>query len=436
MDRGHWWVTIVAVLWMLGSTSSAVGQVCGDGVVEPPEECDDGGYCVGSDNAGAECRSDTDCPSGACRAVGGDGCAANCTTEKQVLFDLVPGEVLGGGLGSSLRQGTSGIVAEAAVVQGLGVAIPMQGTLRLAVGRSRDGIIPVVVKENAVEVPPIEVSLLGFSGCGCVKGAAAKTCGGTFFEPDGALSLDCTQDANVCRGKKPCTYLHGPGNTLSGVIGCSGLDGTDLEFVIDAGGDTGQALPPQVSVTGQGGPGAAQLLATIGLDLRLNGGCTGTGPAYGPDGMFCTADDRPDLSIAATNPAVTGLARARVVNLPDGSEFGPISGNGAPFSCDKLATANAGGAHLVSAFAIPNLEPLGAVGVTIHLVAQDTGGGLTCTGDCGGDGEVTVDEIVRMVNIALGAAAVDQCAAGDANGDGEITIDEIVAAVNKALAGC
>jgi hypothetical protein len=59
-----------------------------------------------------------------------------------------------------------------------------------------------------------------------------------------------------------------------------------------------------------------------------------------------------------------------------------------------------------------------------------------CTGDCDGDGEVTVDNIIVMVNIALEAQPVSACTAGDANGDSQITVDEIVIAVNNALNGC
>lgn len=59
-----------------------------------------------------------------------------------------------------------------------------------------------------------------------------------------------------------------------------------------------------------------------------------------------------------------------------------------------------------------------------------------CAGDCDASGEVTVDEIVRAVNIALGALAVDQCPAIDFTRDGEVTIDEILAAVNLAIGGC
>lgn len=59
-----------------------------------------------------------------------------------------------------------------------------------------------------------------------------------------------------------------------------------------------------------------------------------------------------------------------------------------------------------------------------------------CTGDCGGDGQVTVDELIRAVNIALGTAAPASCPSADANGDTQVTIDEIVAAVNRILTGC
>ncbi len=60
----------------------------------------------------------------------------------------------------------------------------------------------------------------------------------------------------------------------------------------------------------------------------------------------------------------------------------------------------------------------------------------SCSGDCNGDGSVTIDELVRMVNIALGLRPVTECLAGDENGDESITIDEIIKAVNRALGGC
>ncbi|HEX7410270.1 MAG TPA: hypothetical protein VF515_21830 [Candidatus Binatia bacterium] len=60
----------------------------------------------------------------------------------------------------------------------------------------------------------------------------------------------------------------------------------------------------------------------------------------------------------------------------------------------------------------------------------------TCVGDCDGNGSVTVDEILTMVNIVLGDAPLLNCEAADANHDGQVTVDKIFTAVNNALNGC
>ena len=59
-----------------------------------------------------------------------------------------------------------------------------------------------------------------------------------------------------------------------------------------------------------------------------------------------------------------------------------------------------------------------------------------CRGDCNGSGDVTINELVTLVNIALENAPISSCVAGDADESGMITVDEIVAAVNAALSGC
>jgi hypothetical protein len=76
-----------------------------------------------------------------------------------------------------------------------------------------------------------------------------------------------------------------------------------------------------------------------------------------------------------------------------------------------------------------------SVAATIVMIAPPRAH-AACTGDCSGDGEVTVNELITMVNIALGTAQVSTCTAGDVNGDGEITVNEIIAGVNSALNGC
>jgi hypothetical protein len=65
-------------------------------------------------------------------------------------------------------------------------------------------------------------------------------------------------------------------------------------------------------------------------------------------------------------------------------------------------------------------------------------GSRVCVGDCDGDDQVVINELITMVNLALdlGTTSLSACVAGDANGDGVITIDEIIRAVNYALTAC
>ena len=59
----------------------------------------------------------------------------------------------------------------------------------------------------------------------------------------------------------------------------------------------------------------------------------------------------------------------------------------------------------------------------------------SCVGDCNGDGTVTIDELITLVTVGLGAPLAS-CPPGDRNGDGEVTIEELVTAVGNALTGC
>ncbi len=58
-----------------------------------------------------------------------------------------------------------------------------------------------------------------------------------------------------------------------------------------------------------------------------------------------------------------------------------------------------------------------------------------CLGDCDGDGRVSVSELVRGVNIALGTTPLSNCPAFD-DGSGTVTVSSLVRAVNYALDGC
>lgn len=72
-----------------------------------------------------------------------------------------------------------------------------------------------------------------------------------------------------------------------------------------------------------------------------------------------------------------------------------------------------------------------ALAICLPTAAQ-----AACVGDCGNDGEVTVDEVLTGVNIALGVSPAGACLSFDGNGDSAVTVDEILTAVSNALVGC
>jgi polyhydroxybutyrate depolymerase len=61
---------------------------------------------------------------------------------------------------------------------------------------------------------------------------------------------------------------------------------------------------------------------------------------------------------------------------------------------------------------------------------------IRCVGDCDGSGTVTVDKLVKGVNIALGIAPLSACDMFDCNGNGKVTVDCLIKAVKDALSGC
>ena len=459
------WIGIIAI-----SGVAPVLAVCGDGVVDAGEECDNGGTCVGGDNAeshctaesqcrdngvctdgvriGTSCRVDVDCPGSVCvhcRTSGGDGCAANCTAETDIAFDLIPGVVHG----IDLMPGTSGAMLHGDI---LTIPYPLTGREILTVGNERNGRIPVVVKAASVQFPRVHPPTLGLA-CLCLRGVAGRTCGGTFLDGDGQTpSTDCTLDGSVCAGKHPCAPLHGPGNAASGSISCGGVIPNTLTVTQDAGGSGGPPRAPVIVVSGTGGPGAAVGLSTS-TALTI-GACSGYPPLDGPDGELCTGDDPPlTRANGVTQVFVTGSATARVLNANslDGNNIGPFSAAGTPFTCNALRQGNAVGACLASAFTAIGQPTTGDIVMTTLLCAQPGSvvtptptppPALPCVGDCGGDGAVTVDEIVRMVNIALNGEAdapacpgtQQWCNAGPVLGAVGITC--LIEAVNHALSGC
>ena len=61
---------------------------------------------------------------------------------------------------------------------------------------------------------------------------------------------------------------------------------------------------------------------------------------------------------------------------------------------------------------------------------------IGCVGDCNNGGTVTVDEIIKGVNIALGDATLGTCPQFAVDDSGTVTINALIIAVNNLLNGC
>ena len=408
---------------------------CGNATVDGDEECDDGGICIGSTNAGTFCTASAQCPGGRCKTFGGDSCGANCTLERNIPFDLVPGQRDG----IDIAVGTSGAGLYTDILLG---PLPFSGSQTLTIGKERDGQIPVVIKAGSVRLArvPISGGMYVPSSCFCPRAVAAKTCGGTEFEPDGVTpATDCTAGFtggdSVCAGRKPCAFVHGPGNSAAGVIRCDGLDDVNVQLTQDAGGSSGIPRPPVLTASGTGGSGSALLSAStaVGGGVGL-GDCTGQNVStYGLDGEFCTDDDpQAQRGTPVTALVTTGTATGQVLNANaiDANNVGPFSVTGARFRCSGL---DASGAALASTFAELARPDLGDTLFTSVLVASSAAS--ECVGDCDADGPVTANELVTLVNVALDKAQTSACAHGVPL-DREVDITLILQAVNSALTGC
>ena len=389
-------------------TNTPGPQICGNGVVEGDEECDDGGICIGGDNAGtacvsqsdcigngvclggakigAACASDADCPGSECvrcRTFGGDGCAANCTLETQVTGLLGPGT-------------QAQLFNETFTVNPL--TLNITGWQIFTIGKPKNGELPIVVRAEDAALDRISVSVLA---CACVRTVAAKTCGGTLFESDGqTLATDCTLVDNCSSlGKPPCAFLHGPGNAISGTIACAaGFGPVNMNWTQDAGGTPPPspgtpppgASPPVINLSGTGPAGSGLFLTTVRIG-NVSGACpitpvptptpggTPTPFPYGPDGLFCTDDDPEEFRGSPNSiPLMTGLVEVRVLNhyhpvlkkavpIPT---LTPAAIAGAPFDCVAMfgAEPSVVGASIVGGFTSLNLPTLGDIAVVNGFV--------------------------------------------------------------------
>src|SRR5215470_1810772 len=78
---------------------------------------------------------------------------------------------------------------------------------------------------------------------------------------------------------------------------------------------------------------------------------------------------------------------------------------------------------------------LAAVALTVIVVARPVK--AQCAGDCNEDGDVSINDLIEVVNVSLGQMPMSVCPSADSPpGDGRVTIDEVIRSVHDALFGC
>lgn len=199
-------------------------------------------------------------------------------------------------------------------------------------------------------------------------------------------------------------------------------------------------------VAGNTGVDCEGVVTSLGHNIIRNAGCSfdrnGPGDLLGVDPRLLplaqSAGTTPHHSLAPNSPAV------------DGGSLATRPGEDAPCEAvDQLGLARPSGQACdigaierdcsASPGCSPPTRPPASTPTSSPTAIAPTPTATVqpaCAGDCNGDCEVTVDELVRGVNLTLSSGNVSSCLAFDRNADGEITVDELVRAVGDALSGC
>jgi len=115
--------------------------------------------------------------------------------------------------------------------------------------------------------------------------------------------------------------------------------------------------------------------------------------------------------------------------------FQSTDGGGSWSPVNTGLTDPSGNAPSVNALAIDPLTPSTVYAATdagLFSIQQIA----VCVGDCDGKGSVTIDELITLVNIALGTAEPSDCSNGGLPIGGDVDIAVLIQAVNHALSVC
>jgi len=332
--------------------------VCGDGTMLGSETCDDGNN------------------------YGGDGCAANCTLESDVVLNL--GDVATTNSGAVIQGASFAVDMSITGSQVLTIGAPRKRPVQGADGMTNfyGGDLPFVgsTEKNHGRIDSIPVPGLV---CACLRGVSLQACGGRPVYP-GDRSQVCTLDVyenvdpSVCPEEDPCKPVFGPGASLAGTIGCNGA--LDASYSVTA--DSSNAA---VSFARSGGEidlgGAALTFIALGL-IGDDGTCSTdmNDARKGPDGIPCTDDDAlevqgmPEVSLLTTASAqgtVLNALSQNGVDIAEGSDCGlhpcRTRAAGVPKGCDDLVAGDTAGICVAGVFVLLSQPAAGDVVVPTHF---------------------------------------------------------------------
>jgi hypothetical protein len=245
-----------------------------------------------------------------------------------------------------------------------------------------------------------------------------------------------TVDSYSQEGSGTTKLALGAGNAVSEILatGSATLGGVvEVDLSSDAAPHNGDmvTIVSAASVTGtfsdamvpDSCPGLLYSLIYSPTDviLAITGECSTPTPSPTPT-LVPTATPTPTPSFTVT-PTATGTPTA----TPPPTLTVTRTGTSTLTPAASTPTHTATSTPLVPPSATPTQTPTSTPTITPTPTAAK------CAGDCNNDGEVTIDELINMVNHALGGTA-QPCPNGIPKEP--VTIDEIISAVNNALGGC
>jgi len=139
--------------------------------------------------------------------------------------------------------------------------------------------------------------------------------------------------------------------------------------------------------------------------------------------------NRDSNSISVIDPVLKAVVGSYEINMPGGLA---ISRDGRSLYASSSSDATV---HFIDLESDTVREvPCDPQPSIVSILSKRTG--VSCPGDCDGNGEVQVHEIVALSSIASGTGDLSSCRDGDRDDNGHISIDELISSVTSAYRGC